>query len=217
MAKYLIEMSFLDTGRIGSPAGFDFFPIFPCPAGKARGKAKAIHAEPAPPGRGRRDVDLCPPPRRPMAALRHPADLTRPAKTEGGLREIRSCEEATATDRRNFYCIFGGNPHSAALDSWVRRVWVYSGSGFWGSNCHALSSSWFWPPPCRRCCRRRQRVRPLPRSSRRSLPSFWGHRLSPEPKHARRTLTPSTPPPQRARSTRRPRLTRSPAGSISES
>ena len=32
------------------------------------------------PGRGRGDVDLCPPPRRPMAALRHPADLTRASR-----------------------------------------------------------------------------------------------------------------------------------------
>jgi hypothetical protein len=48
-----------------------------------------------------------------MAALRHPADLTR------NFREIGSSEETAATDRRNFYCIFGRSLHSAALDGWV--------------------------------------------------------------------------------------------------
>src|SRR5438552_14458174 len=51
--KYQIAMCFLATDRIGSPAGFNFFPSFPCPAGKARGKARPIHAA---------VQDLCPPP-----------------------------------------------------------------------------------------------------------------------------------------------------------
>ena len=44
--KYQIGMCFLATGRIGSPAGSDFFPIFPCPAGKARGKARRCMPNP---------------------------------------------------------------------------------------------------------------------------------------------------------------------------
>ena len=142
--KYQIGMCFLATDRIGSPAGFNFFPSFPCPAGKARGKARPIHAA---------VQDLCPPP--------GPAG-----------REIGTCGEAAATVRRNFYCISGENPHSAALDSWVCPCWVCPSTRFWGSTCDALSSSGFWPPLCRRFGRCRPRGRPLPRSSRRSPPRF---------------------------------------------
>jgi len=45
---------------------------------------------PAQPGRGRRDVDLRPPPRRRLAALRHPADLTgRPNRRFSRNRQLR--------------------------------------------------------------------------------------------------------------------------------
>ena len=88
----------------------NFFPIFPCPAGKARGKARRSHAA---------VQDLCPPP--------GPAG-----------REIGTCGETAATVRRNFYCISGENPHSAALDSWVCPCWVCPSTRFWGSTCDAL-------------------------------------------------------------------------------
>ena len=70
---------------------------------------------PAPPGRGRGDVDLCPPPRRRLAALRHPAGLTRAPSRN---RQLRRKEQQPIGVI--FICILGENPHSAALDSWVR-------------------------------------------------------------------------------------------------
>ena len=57
-----------------------------------------------------------------------------------------------------------------------------------------MSSSRFWPPPCRRFCRWRLQVRPLPRWSRYSLQSSWSRRRLPtERKQRRCTPTRSTP------------------------
>src|ERR1700730_70347 len=81
---------------------------------------------PAHPGRGRGAVDLCPPPRRSMAALRDPADLTA-RQSDAPTATARRAFAISAAARKQrqpirviFIVFFGESPILRSLDSWVR-------------------------------------------------------------------------------------------------